>query len=279
MATYSFASGVLFWPVGLLLILFVTKDGKRRTASILGWIIIGALTIGLFFYHYFKPKEHPPVASALTMPLEFARYLLKYAGGFIAQYPGGDISINGGCALIYGLAAIIAAGWACWKLNRERIADLVSLLPYLGMSLYCLGNGVLTAMGRISLGSDQAVSSRYCTIMVPFWTSLVVFFFLLLKSAPKAATAECSRDHRKTARWCLRATIVLLVLSSGLAIGRAQRVWVKQSIGRTSLLSLARNPGAAIDYRRLSALNPNLAVVNERYPILKERRLSLFRDE
>jgi hypothetical protein len=114
-------------------------------------------------------------------------------------------------------------------------------------------------------------------MVVPLWTSLVVFLFLLLKCTPETGTD--SSAGKKTPGWCLGGALLLLVLGSGLAFDGASRLSARQTNGRDALLSLAKNPTARFDYRQLFALYPELNVVVERYPVLKARRLSLFSDE
>ena len=275
-ATFSFATGVAFWPVGLLLMLVSTR-GRQRFAAVLAWLALSGFAIGLFFYH-FNVAGSASVRTALSSPLECIRFLLKYTGGIVAQYPGGDISFAGKFALIFGAGAITVTVWSVRKLIRMGTVDWVTLLPYLGFSLYSLGSGSLAAVGRVCLGSDQAASSRYCTMVVPFWISLMVFLFLLLKSPPGRAETDFAA-RKKTVRWCFVGAVVLLVLGSGLALDGASRLSVRQTSGRDALLNLARNPTARFDYGQLFALYPKLNVVVERYPVLKVRRLSLFSDE
>ena len=114
-------------------------------------------------------------------------------------------------------------------------------------------------------------------MVVPLWTSLIVFLFLLSKCPSRTGTA--SAVGKKTPGWCLGGVLLLLVLGSALAFDGASRLSARQTNGRDALLSLARNPTEHFDYRPLFALYPKLNVVVERYPVLKERRLSLFSDE
>lgn len=274
-ATFSFATGVAFWPISLLLILLRTKARQRFQAS-LAWLALSALAVGSFFHH-FNVAGSTSVATALTSPLECIRFLLKYVGGTLAQYSGGDASMAGKFALLFGIAAVGVMVWSVRELIRTQQADWVTLLPYLGLTGYSLGSGALAALGRVCLGSDQAASSRYCTMVVPLWTSLVVFLFLLLKSPP-AMTKDSSAGN-KPAPWCFGGVIVLLVLGSVMALDGASRLSARQTNGRNALLSLGRNPAAHFDYSELLALYPQMNVVVERYPVLKEKHLSLFKDE
>jgi hypothetical protein len=352
-ALYSFANGVLFWPIGLVILLVVTAGARQRLAAITGWVLLSALALGSYFYHYQKPADHPPLNLIFKTPAEYAAYVFKYIGGIGAHDVGGTMSADGNVALIFGLGGTMALGWAGWMLGRKQLADFRTLLPYLGMSLYSVASALVTGVGRIGFGSTQAVFSRYSTMMVPFWASLVFLLILLARgersaadagSAPRpragrwvpegfktmtrwslmaviamlvlgscfiagpvwvllvfllilltrgefpaadAGSAPRPRAGRRTpegyriiARWLLMAAIAMLILGSAFAVAGARRWSLGEASGREALLKLAANPGAPIvDPFGLSmTLYPRPEVVVERYPLLVQHRLSLFRN-
>ena len=153
-ATYSFANGALIWPIGLLLLLLVPTGAGKRRAATAGWILIGALTLGTYFYHYQKPENHPSLSLIFKMPVEYAVYVFKYLGSICAQYLGSDASSDGAFAFVFGLAGTVATGWAGWTLLRKKIADPGTLLPYFGLSLYSVGSALVTGVGRLGFGSN-----------------------------------------------------------------------------------------------------------------------------
>ena len=122
-ATYSFANGALFWPIGLMLLFFIKTGAGEKRPAIAGWILIGALTLGTYFYHYQKPEEHPSLSLIFKMPVEYAVYVFKYLGGICAQGLGDDVSADGVLAFVFGLAGTVAIAWAGWTLFRKKIAD------------------------------------------------------------------------------------------------------------------------------------------------------------
>ncbi len=288
-ATYSFANGILFWPIGLAVLLVVTTGVKERKSAILGWLLIAALTLGTYFYHYHKPEEHPPLSLIFKMPLQYAAYVFKYLGGIGEQGLCGDPAVDGALACLFGLAGTVALGWAAWTLVRKSIVNFRTLVPYLALSLYSVGSALITGVGRLGFGSDQALASRYCTMVTPFWVSLIVFLILLAQSDANAGPAgspgpKFGPGFRKwncqtAARWSLRAVLILLALGSMFAVAGAAHLSEIQAYGRARLLDLAAHPRAGIDYDGLSFIYPRPEVVVERYPVLVQHRLSLFRDQ
>ena len=288
-ATYSFANGILFWPIGLVILLVVTAGKRERPPALIAWLAVSVLTLCSYLYHYHNPEEHPALNLIFKMPVEYASFVLKYIGGICAQYVGGSNDADGDFALVFGLAAILALGWAGGMLVRKKIADFKTLLPYFGMSLYSIGSALMTGVGRVGFGSNQAIYSRYCTMVVPLWMSLVIFLILLRTGGDRAANAGPAQkkrhgrpaplDCRQIAGGLLIAAITVLLLGSVCAVDGATDFSRLRASGRTSLLNLAANPGAEMDSYGLSLICHSPEVVVERYPFLRQHRLSLFRDQ
>jgi hypothetical protein len=289
-ATFSFANGALFWPIGLAILLIVTAGTRQRITAITGWVLLSVLTLGSFFYHYQIPEGHPPLNLMFKMPFEYAAYVFKYVGGICSRGLGGDLHMDGIFALIFGLVGIVTFGWAGVTLVRWKIANVRTLLPYFGMSLYSVGSALITGVGRLGYGgSDQAVVSRYCTMVIPLWASLLVFLILLAGGSQNTGDAgswepnAARRPHpwgcQMAARWLFMAVITILILGSVFAMTNAGNLSRRQAYGRARLLDLAANPRSYIDYPGLAAIyQPAPMIIVERYPVLVKHRLSLFRD-
>jgi hypothetical protein len=58
-------------------------------------------------------------------------------------------------------------------LRRRREASGVQLL-LLGLATFAVGTAVLTGLGRIKFGFEQALSSRYTSVVLLFWVSLTL---------------------------------------------------------------------------------------------------------
>ena len=76
-ATYSFANGVLLWPIGLAILFAVTRGRKERWLAIAVWVLVGLTTLGLYLWRYQHPSGHPPLGLVFEMPLTYAGYVLQ----------------------------------------------------------------------------------------------------------------------------------------------------------------------------------------------------------
>lgn len=289
-ATYSFASGVLFWPIGLGILLVVTRGRKERKASIATWLLVSLLTLGFYLWHYQRPASDSALSLMFDMPLTYVSYVLKYLGSICAQYyrsPLPGQQADGDLALVSGLLAMFALGWAGGMLMWPKIAGFRVLLPYLAMTVYSLGTAMMTGVGRVGMGGDEALECRYCTMVVPLWVSLVVFLLLLVldgnpsadaSSLPKRRYEESVYYKTFAARSLLVGTIALLGLSSLWATEGAAAMSDVQDYCRAKLLDLAAHPEAEIDYGSLVSQGPYAKGLVESYPALVRHRLSLFRN-
>ncbi len=279
-ATYAFANGPLYWPIGLAVVA-VTTTGRQRRAAVSVWVLVAALVLAGNYLDYRKPEEHPPLGVVFNLPVQYAVYVLKYLGGIGDPGILGQPSVNGTVATLLGMAGLAAFVWVLWLLPRRTAVELRTMLPYLAISLYSLGSALGTGIGRLGFGSDQALASRYCTMVTPFWVSLLVFL-MLLAGAPTVVSAsrgKPSRDnrtrwHRRLAGGLLWLFVALLALGSGSAVGRAQLHSQSVSRGRAGLRNAA---AGSADVAGLDALYPRPNIVRERLPVLVRHRLSLFR--
>lgn len=286
-ASHSFANGILFWPIGIVLLMRGSSGalaGKMpalpafgrqlRTAPVLLWSFLAVLTLGSYLLHYQKPTRHPALTSALKHPLDFLTYVLKYLGSLCAQYGNAAVLPDSVLAVVFGAAAMALLGWAVCALIWKNPKQEEALRPYLGMVAYPILSALMTGVGRAGFGSEQAMESRYCTLTVPLWVSLIVFLILL---------ARTNASHRKAARlaqWALALILVFVGLSSFLSVKQAQGIYDARSEGKAYLLQLGLHPESKPDLDELFRVYPvkNPAVLVNRLPVLVKERLSLFRD-
>jgi hypothetical protein len=146
---------------------------------------------------------------------------------------------------------------------RERGRDAVQAAMF-GIVLFMGMTAGATALGRLSLGIEMSLSSRYATGSCYFWASQAMF-------------------------WALRVQAWRPVLRTGLAVafvaglaGLFAVQWVhgpglREAHGRLVAGAAAMRAGAT-DEAALRLLYPEPARVAEFTPFLKAQRLSIFAD-
>lgn len=163
-ASYSFANGILYWPIGLAVVL--VSNYKKHTHIIL-WGIAGIVSIALYFYGYHSISSHPSLFTLFQSPFEYLKYFFAYLGGALG---GRNAILIGMGGLFLWLTCIVFL-----RLNR-------SILSFIALGLYPIGSALLTGIGRAGFGYNQALASRYTTISNLFWISILFFLFLIIKS-------------------------------------------------------------------------------------------------
>ena len=159
-ATFSFSSMLLLWPIGLAMILmnrsFREAERRRELLTALSfWGILGAVVWLSYFAGYTRPAKHPGFLFGLAHPLEFFRYLGLYLGNPLGR--GMILGTILGLILLVSYLGIIVLAYRKW-----RTRDPLPILPT-AMILFVVGSAVITAVARVGFGSGQAMAPRYVT--------------------------------------------------------------------------------------------------------------------
>lgn len=174
LATYSFANGSLYWPIGLILLIISGPTSRQpRVMALSAWAVVGTLTMGSYLYHYHTPADHPSLLFVFQKPLVFLEYVLLYLGEPCAGAGGHVLTVIAGAV---GLVLAIAV--ACMLVKRQKV-DRHVLTPYIGLALYAVGSALMTGFARAGLGLWQALATRYIAISSLLWIANVVFLCLL----------------------------------------------------------------------------------------------------
>ena len=158
-ATYSLANGLLAWVVLVVLAVLLGLD-RRCTAAL---VIVGLATTATYMWHFELTGER-----SLSDPVGLVHYVVLYLGA--APTP------NAGSAAIAGTAGLVLLLVLCRLAWTERRGPSI-LVPFgAGVSAFIALTAAQTATGRLDLGVDQALTSRYSIASYTFWLGLFVGF-------------------------------------------------------------------------------------------------------
>jgi len=171
-ATYSLAAGQLVWGVVLIGLLLDRKTW--RPSMIISWLVAAVLAIGAYFYNY-----HPTgnLFLALQHPFDLVYYILAYLGSPLGLW-GVPSPLFSTISAVYGLAGIIGLTIATTWLWKAQPQTRTNILPWLQLAMFASASAIITGMGRITLGIEQALSSHYVTISILFWIGLSVILII-----------------------------------------------------------------------------------------------------
>ena len=179
LATFSSANGMLLWVIVALPLAWSAsrRELAEKKSWLLAWTATFLASTIFYFQGYHSPPDHPPLSYALTHPLQSVHYFLTYLGGSLGF--GTLVPPTLWCAAIG--AALLAAylfmtAYMVWQ--RRDYAFLKPLLAWWGLGLYALGCAGMTTLGRVGMGVEQGLSSRYTTFSQ--WLLIALLFGLPL---------------------------------------------------------------------------------------------------
>jgi hypothetical protein len=253
-ATYSLANGNLLWPILIAAAIFL----RLKLRATLSFVITGAASTALYFFHYLRPPWHADPLSSLGHPIGLVKYLAGYFGSSWVRWHfhlGGILGLAG-----LAIAAAITLGF--WSYVRSRQAFAIQLVLTL---LFCGGTAFITALGRLNFGIGQSFASRYQTVALLFWCCLGLMAVLL------ATTTEGTGLRLPTVQICL-----LVVMASG-----AVRVHVPIAEARMhgfrldrTALSLLTDVSDRENFKLALGQQPQQLIAEIKY--LRVHRLSAF---
>jgi hypothetical protein len=268
-ATYSFANGLTYWFIGLLGLGLVSSVGpKKKKAMISFWL----LTTGLVLLSYlvkFRPglSSGKPVLYFLSHPSEYLSYIFKYLGAAVINYQE--------YALMFGMIGAVFFFWSFRSMTfKKKRAWFSALLPFFLLGLYALASASMTGVGRVGLGSEQAMSYRYVTFSSLLWFSNSVFLYILIK----LFLADVDKWKKKRFVFVIFSIFSLSML---FLLGRTSyRVGYRalQSY-HDSLVPARRELRRGEDEELLNRLYIDPDSVREGIEILKRHKLSVFRED
>lgn len=196
-ASFSFANGLLLWPLGLVPIVLLGRPFTKRTASLVGlWIVIASVVLFTYFHDFKMPPRVDSPAAGWSSPGNLIKSYVAYAGGAFA-------SMKFGLALAMGAAGLAGATVMGAVIIRARTRVEV-WLPGAVLMAFSLGSGVLIVAGRADYGAQQALASRYITISNLFWIGLLITAVALILDM------DSIQRQRRLRRWGMAGMLALI---------------------------------------------------------------------
>ena len=227
-ATFSFANGLLCWIIifpALLLKLFPDKVSKIWL--ILGWLTIFSTIFTVYLHDYHQPSHSPSLSQVITHPLLAVNYYTALLGSPLFSQSLLDSQIKGGVILI------IFACFCGYLWQQRRNTQLINqFFPWLLIGFYVLLSAGLITAGRMNLGTEFALSSRYITFSTYLLVTLIYLFAIVLSHV----------KHRVVLGTIATLLTILLLLSykNSLALGinLFTQIHYQRVYGKTCLLTI-----------------------------------------
>ena len=175
-ATFSFANGLLSWIVIFPSLIWVSRQGKKRTTLVVvGWLLLFISNLIVYFHNFVKAKSSPSFLEAFVNPIKTIAYFISFLGSPLGLQ---TLWLN----QILGSIVIIVFCFLCyylWK-NKQNYSLLNRAFPWLSIGSYTIGSGILTTIGRVGFGVEQSLESRYITFSTYGMLSLIYLSGIIL---------------------------------------------------------------------------------------------------
>jgi hypothetical protein len=188
-ASYTVANGLL---VSLLLIALSCWMGRTRAQTA---ALAAATVITLAVYLNGYTQLGSPLSALITQPLKVLLYQLGFIGSAMASAiaiiaKAGDV-VRYGLAIALGAAGVVVLACILVRQFHFRLFSEPTGQVLLFVMIFVFLTGVMTALGRSTLGFEQLLAaSRYCTAVLIFWAS--VFLYAILWTAQKQIGILCA---------------------------------------------------------------------------------------
>ena len=248
-ASFSFAAGLVFWFAAIPLV------WTRKPILLLPWLVTAALCICLYLQLLGNTAPVPSHESDST-GLFYRQAIIDLLSNFLACL--------GSLAARFHLAAAIAAS----MLALGYLAIFMRTMPIKhrallqSLALTGIGSALLIALSRSSMGADQMLASRYTTLCIPFWISVLFVMTTQQRSAFAVRTASVS-------------VLVAILCTSVYSLKDFQRLHNRLERGANALLQ----PLAPENQKALAIINPRQDPLQAQAEIalLSRYQLSFYR--
>src|SRR5579862_199425 len=255
-AAYSLAAGSLVWPLLVAEAAFL-RLGRRILCMLSA---AGAISIGLYAWHYAKPEGHGSPLAALSDPLGMLEYCEAY---FMSAWPYYGTP---GHLLLWIVVAVFFLALLAAAL--PSIGRFRPFAAQLGLTvMYCVATSLITAMGRLNFGVTQATVSRYQTVALLGWSCLGLLMLGGLSLA----------GERMRYLFPVAQLSVLAVFAIGASRAEYQVLITRGHAFAQRAASAALVTGMA-DRETLGQVYPEKEMFAKSVPYMRTNRLSAFSD-
>jgi hypothetical protein len=277
---YSFASGVAVWPIGLVLL--TARPGIHRARKAVTWATTG--TISTFAYLHGISRASGTSSASFSHTVDY--FLTQLGSPFV--WRSWDCAVKVRCVDVHNeprfagiIGLLLLAGCAAYLAHARRLKAASSVF---GWGVWGIASAALTSMGRASLGFEQALLSRYVTLVIPLWGSLAILVPIVVQhfiEYHRRAYVFRKPLHPQPVRHVSGAVLLTTVASATLSIVLTRRMAASDESAaayRRGLLvarAALREPHPTND--QLVIVFARVDEVRRLLPTLQRQRLSVYR--
>lgn len=192
-STFSYANGILCWVV-IFPVLALSKSWKlsdliRQKWLTVGWIAGFTTNVVIYFYKYQKHLPNHNYLEAVVNPQKGLSYFLSFLGaplGWGALIVGDVKTLITFNTILGATFVILFLGAWIYLLKGLDNPDLTyRMAGFLMIGSYTVISALVTTLGRISFGVEQALAARYTTFSLYLPIVLIHLIPIIIDDAVK----------------------------------------------------------------------------------------------
>jgi hypothetical protein len=174
--SFSSSQGLITWITGLAVFVMLFRKKTFSSPHCIIWTLTAIVTWIVYFYDYAKPVHHPPLTLMFEHPGMFLNYFFSITGNAISgNFKSGATAI-GVVLLLFFLIAYVKI----WK--GKQVRQFIFPIALSLNSLFILGS---IAVGRLGLGVEYSLTSRYTSFSIYVVIGLILLWMELKDTAKK----------------------------------------------------------------------------------------------
>jgi len=197
-ASFSFSTGLLIFPIGVLII----KELGRKKIELISWVLFSIFSLILFFWNWTKPMQTPSLFN-FDIINQFTYFVVII---------GSPLANDFVTAAVFGLIIFVLSIFTLYLVFTSNLLKNNYFWIFLLLFSFCCS--LINVIGRAGWGAANAFTSRY----TPFSILAVISLYCLILSL-----FHFSSDNNKIQKMSnvLFGSITLLVII-GLILGNLQ---------------------------------------------------------
>ncbi len=256
-ATFTMVNGLLTWPVGFLIGIHQRWSLKR----LLVFLSFTCLIWWLYFFDFELVVGHSHPWEMLENIWLLTQYVAIYIGHPISPY-WQEYAMGIG---MLGITTTTVSAILFVFDRGNTLFDSKTSQALFAVSIFILLTAIITALGRIEFGLQQATSSRYATPALIYWISSISSFL-----AMNLRSTSIKTGLRYIAGFLIFSTVASVITFQFRAPEIAEHLTQTRLAAASSLLAEVRDESA------IRHIHPRPMQVMDKIEILQKDQLSLF---